>query len=277
MAAFPLRLRTLDNALWVPVSMVRKRFDDEVELGQEGGGVGKRALLRRPNDIEPRTKEQLHYAESLQEVLIPIRIDFEVDGGNRIRDVLTWNLNEPSLTPRKYAEIFCLDAGLPVGYVELIAETIHTQIQEFKSFVKTGIVLDSGHVPIRLELQVGRQLLRDKFMWDISPENTLTPETFAAQMAADLGLPSEFCILIAHSVREQIQQHLVEYQTVELDMDAIAARKGLLGMFRPSTDADEWCPEVDYLDDEELEAIAKTQERNARRLRRESSKVYRRR
>lgn len=81
-------------------------------------------------------------------VLVPLRLELEVDG-NRIRDVLTWNVNETIVTPEKFAEIYCTDLGIPSGYAPLIAESIHSQIKDYIQFLQSGASITEGHITIK--------------------------------------------------------------------------------------------------------------------------------
>mmetsp|Transcript_14044 Transcript_14044/g.23856 ORF Transcript_14044/g.23856 Transcript_14044/m.23856 type:complete len:132 (+) Transcript_14044:606-1001(+) len=59
---------------------------------------------------------------------------------------------------------------------------------------------------IQLKIRIGNIVLRDKFEWDINnPQNS--PEDFAESLCTDLGLGSDFMLPIAHSIREQINEH----------------------------------------------------------------------
>lgn len=44
------------------------------------------------------------------DVLVPIRIDLEIDG-QKIRDTFTWNKNEKLVTPEIFSEMICDDLG----------------------------------------------------------------------------------------------------------------------------------------------------------------------
>jgi len=55
-------------------------------------------------------------------------------------------------------------------------------------------------------VRIGNIVLRDQFEWDINnPHNS--PEDFAESLCSDLGLGAEFMLPIAHSIREQINEH----------------------------------------------------------------------
>jgi len=59
---------------------------------------------------------------------------------------------------------------------------------------------------IQLNVRIGNIVLRDQFEWDINnPHNS--PEDFSESLCSDLGLGAEFMLPVAHSIREQINEH----------------------------------------------------------------------
>lgn len=58
-------------------------------------------------------------------------------------------------------------------------------------------------VPIRLEFVSGDTFVNELFTWNLH-ETTITPSEFAAQLVADLGLPSQNVALIAASIQDQL-------------------------------------------------------------------------
>ena len=62
----------------------------------------------------------------------------------------------------------------------------------------------------QLNIHVGNVSLVDQFEWDLSsPLNS--PEHFARQLCADLGLGGEFVTTIAYSIRGQLSWHARTY------------------------------------------------------------------
>lgn len=55
-------------------------------------------------------------------------------------------------------------------------------------------------------MRIGNIVLRDQFEWDINNPNN-SPEDFAESLCSDLGLGAEFMLPVAHSIREQINEH----------------------------------------------------------------------
>lgn len=46
----------------------------------------------------------VHENACQQEVLVPIRLDMEIEG-QKLRDTFTWNKNESLITPEQFAEV----------------------------------------------------------------------------------------------------------------------------------------------------------------------------
>lgn len=65
-------------------------------------------------------------------------------------------------------------------------------------------------VPVRLDIDIDGQKLRDCFTWNKS-ENLITPETFAEVLCDDLDLsPMQFVPAIAQAIRNQVKQYSTE-------------------------------------------------------------------
>ena len=63
---------------------------------------------------------------------------------------------------------------------------------------------------IQLNIHVGNISLVDQFEWDLTnPLNS--PELFAQELCADLGLGGEFATTIAYSIRGQLSWHSRTY------------------------------------------------------------------
>ncbi len=118
---------------------------------------------------------------------------------------------------------------------------------------------------VKLDLQVGSIHLMDQFEWPLAPqshpasiEHVPTPETFAQQICADLGIGGEFVSIIAHSIREQVCYARLNFDEAPkshaLDEPPIRV---------PDTDID-WNPIVEELSEQEIEQRIKEQERAAR-------------
>ncbi|MEN2499082.1 MAG: SWI SNF, matrix associated, actin dependent regulator of chromatin, subfamily b, member 1 [Marteilia pararefringens] len=99
-------------------------------------------------------------------------------------------------------------------------------------------------VPIKLDLEIGSQKLKDSFFWDKN-DPIITPETFALIECEDFGLdPNDFRDLIADSIRQQIEKtemqepHPVIFDTI-IDPILVIRLDIPIGYTR-LTDAFEW-------------------------------------
>uniref|UniRef100_A0A8C4QR29 SWI/SNF related BAF chromatin remodeling complex subunit B1a n=1 Tax=Eptatretus burgeri TaxID=7764 RepID=A0A8C4QR29_EPTBU len=167
------------------------------------------------------------------EVLVPIRLDMEIDG-QKLRDTFTWNMN---------AKI--LHHNLTFSFYK----SPHTLIFFFLS------------VLLQLNIHVGNISLVDQFEWDMS-EKENSPEKFALKLCSELGLGGEFVTTIAYSIRGQLSWHQRTYAFSENPLPTVEIA------IRNAGDADAWCPFLETLTDAEMEKKIRDQDRNTRRMRR---------
>ncbi|KAI8910932.1 hypothetical protein EDD86DRAFT_203960 [Gorgonomyces haynaldii] len=167
-------------------------------------------ILPKRVRVLPTTKheyEKLTASESVaaaKEMLVPIRLELDLEGV-KIRDQFTWNMNETTITPEKFAEYLCVDLGININqHGHSIATNINNQINDWRRFYQREDfpVQEDSRVPIKLDVYCGSVHLQDRFEWDLSANNS--PEDFARSLVRDLGLGGEFVALVAHSIREQI-------------------------------------------------------------------------
>lgn len=119
--------------------------------------------------------------------------------GFKVCDSFTWNLNEQTLSPEKFAEYLCIDMGInPQIFMQQISNSIKSQLADHRRFYQTidFPVCEDSRVIIKLDIFAGRVHLRDRFEWDISSHET--PEEFAEVLVSDLGLGGEFKCLVSH-------------------------------------------------------------------------------
>jgi chromatin structure-remodeling complex subunit SFH1 len=189
----------------------KPKEEPEVEVEPEVKEIPAFAMKKRTrllhttkHDYEKINLYRLEPLASVQEVLIPIQLDFDIDGF-KIQDQFTWNLNEAMISTEKFAEYLCNDLDInPQQYAQMISRNIKSQIEEFKRFYQHNDfpVDEDSRVMINLDISVGKVHLRDRFEWDLASE--YSPECFASNLAKDLGLGGEFVTLIAYSIHEQI-------------------------------------------------------------------------
>ncbi|XP_055107940.1 SWI/SNF-related matrix-associated actin-dependent regulator of chromatin subfamily B member 1 isoform X1 [Symphalangus syndactylus] len=215
------------------------------------------ALVLHFDDHDPAV---IHENASQPEVLVPIRLDMEIDG-QKLRDAFTWNMNEKLMTPEMFSEILCDDLDLnPLTFVPAIASAIRQQIE---SYPTDSILEDQSdqRVIIKLNIHVGNISLVDQFEWDMS-EKENSPEKFALKLCSELGLGGEFVTTIAYSIRGQLSWHQKTYAFSENPLPTVEIA------IRNTGDADQWCPLLETLTDAEMEKKIRDQDRNTRRMRR---------
>lgn len=219
----------------------------------------KKAWARRPRRTRHvfNSQHDLEAVADQDAILVPIRLDIDTDD-YRLRDTFTWNVNEQLLTPEKFAEILCDDLDLSTAkFVPEIAQSIRSQIAEFEPVAEVQVPQEGSRVVIQLDLHVGGINLRDRFEWDVGSE--LTPEEFARQLAADLGIGGEFVSMIAHEIHEQ----LFRFKQDRL-LDRGFEVEPLFTGFRPIDEGDSWSPALETLTSEEYEKILEDKERSIR-------------
>ncbi|CAK8676944.1 SWI/SNF-related matrix-associated actin-dependent regulator of chromatin subfamily B member 1-A-like isoform X2 [Clavelina lepadiformis] len=221
----------------------------------------KKKIRTFPFCYDDRGPAAIHSNAAQPEVLVPIRLDMEMDG-QKLRDTFCWNKNEQLITPEMFAEVLCDDLELnSLNFVPLIAQAIRTQIEAFPS--DSGILSEQTdqRVILKLNIHVGNISLVDQFEWDMSdPDNS--PEQFAVKLCQELGLGGEFVTAIAYSIRGQLSWHQRTYAFSENHLPAVDVA------LRNTGEADQWCPFLETLTDAEMEKKIRDQDRNTRRMRR---------
>lgn len=259
--------------------------------------------------------------------LVPVRVEFETET-HRIRDCFMWDLNDDLVKPELFARIFCTDLDLPQNpWVETIANQIRAQLEEYEGIATmdlgssaTGyeevddedsmdVEVPECRVILSIDVQIATHHLMDHIEWDLlSP---LTPEAFAIQLCADIGLTGEAVPLIAHALHEEILKHkkdAIEWgviggdtskdlqgdgerdreRSVLKDKTGLGLGPGIWGrpprdglgrgpralksIWKDWNDAEEYATRFEILTAEEVERREIERERASRRLRRETSK-----
>ncbi|ODV58181.1 Sfh1p [Ascoidea rubescens DSM 1968] len=231
------------------------------------------------------------FNQNLQEILIPIRINLEYQT-NKINDYFMWNINDNSITPEFFAELFCQDLELPQNaYQPQISSSIKSQIDEYNQLASINLPNDIDiQFIINLSVNLNNVLYQDKFQWDLSSNNInnnliyynnskndnndqLTPELFSKIVAMDLGLSNEFIPAITHSLYEIIlklkKDSIDGYIPQYLPNLAVHGSKNGI-RFDPENLGANWGPKVELLSQWEIEKREIERERNLRRLKRDS-------
>lgn len=146
---------------------------------------------------------------------------------------------------------------------------MNKQINQYLKFQKLeGEILKT----IKLDIRIGEIVFSDQFEWDINnPSNS--PEEFAKNLCADVGLGSEFLLPITHSIKEQIIDHqktcLNErrfyYNMLYNKTNKVKQSNESNETFRDIfTDNSDWQPTLKRISVEEIKKFEKKEERKSR-------------
>lgn len=204
---------------------------------------------------------------------------------------------ETLITPVQFANIFCADLELDMGYAEQVANQILAQIEEHAIMASLDLPVntereelmlhedDAGpgdcRVVLQIDVQISTKHLLDHVEWDL--RSNLTPEEFTAVLCADVGLSSEAKPMIAHAIHEELLKHkkdVIEWGVLEgggewkshaAGLGNAWGRKGkgpkrMKGIWRDWAEilSGEYSPRIEELSAEELERRELERERAAR-------------
>lgn len=202
----------------------------------------------------------------LSDPLVPIRLELEVDG-KPVQETFTWNSLETEISPRMFATVLAADLGLPEATHEDIASAIQDQIDAFVPAKRRRMEAGESRQVVRLDIRIGRVVIRDQFEWDLNATDNC-PESFAAQLCAELGLSSEFVAHVAHAVREQLNE-LSELE----DKRPSSAPLTTKSVVRSVEEVAQWEPVVECLSVEDQIRLERKEKREARLQRRNRGKA----
>ena len=115
----------------------------------------------------------VHENAAQPEVLVPIRLDMDIEGenlvlhcsplklnallGQKLRDTFLWNKNENLLTPEQFAEVLCDDLDLnPLNFVPAIAAAIQQQVESYPSETENLLSEQKDQrVVLKLNIHIG--------------------------------------------------------------------------------------------------------------------------
>ncbi|KAL7119685.1 hypothetical protein ACP275_02G077600 [Erythranthe tilingii] len=220
------------------------------------------------------------------ENLVPIRLDIEIDG-QRFRDAFTWNPSDPDSEVALFAKRTAKDSKLPPAFITQIAQSIQTQLTDFRSYEGQDMYTGEKIVPIKLDLRVNHTLIKDNFLWDLNNFES-DPEEFAKMFCKDMGIVDpEVGPAIAISIREQLYE--IAVQNVTSARESRMNKKGRRGLehiqasknagnavdlfklfgnkssvVRKRKEWDVYEPIVDLLSNEEVDALEAKEERMAK-------------
>jgi len=168
-----------------------------VGLGKPIETAETKAASQKQQEVKKMIPED---AMKVEEDLVPVRIDLEYEG-IRLRENIIWNAGDKLITPEFFAKQVAADNDLPPYFENEIISLIQKAVFAHRKYVPTQPELIKV---IELDLRVENVCIKDRFEWDINDPNNV-PEEFAIQLCNELGLTNEFMVLIAHSIREQIE------------------------------------------------------------------------
>ncbi|XP_076931408.1 chromatin structure-remodeling complex protein BSH-like [Bidens hawaiensis] len=160
------------------------------------------------------------------ENLVPIRLDIEIDG-QRYRDTFTWNPSDPDSDVSLFAKRTVKDLKLPPPFVTQIAQSIQSQLNEFRSLERQDMHTGEKMVSIKLDLRVNHTLIKDQFLWDLNNFES-DPEEFARIFCEDFEIEDpEVGPAIAFAIREQLCE--IAIQSVASAKESRVNKKGRRG------------------------------------------------
>lgn len=225
--------------------------------------------------------DQIENVKASPEILIPIKLNIEYNGGtSRLMDFFMWNINESLITVEQFAASLASEMELTSSLQQEITESINKQIEDYQYVSNLQLPAHSEyHVIIEISVNLNKKLYEDKIEWDLK-QNDITPEEFAETVVADLGLSLEFKPAIAHSLHETILRTKKEILdgTYNHELHKYQQLTGLIfeSNIRIRTDSSlhngnaQWEPLIEILSPLEIEKREIERERNSRRLKREN-------
>lgn len=237
-------------------------------------------LAHKIDSLEDELRLQ-ELAQKPSDVLIPIRINVEYNGGSsRLVDFFMWNLNESLISPHQFAVLLCNDLEIPTSLIPEIAESIMKQIDDYNFILTLQLPPNvEYHVIVDLAVSLDKKLYQDKFEWDLC-QTDVTPESFAEIVVADMGLSLEFKPAISHALHEVVLRLKKEIAdgSYNHELHKYQQLSGLIfeSGIRISTETsvhngnNHWEPIVEILTPWEIEKREIERERNIRRLKREN-------
>eukprot|EP00249_Psilotum_nudum_P010219 c22408_g1_i4 orf=153-836(+) len=219
------------------------------------------------------SKSTVKFRMPTAENLIPIRVDLEMEG-QRYKDAFTWNANDPDSEILVFAKRTVKDLNLPSAFTSLIAQSIQSQIAEFRSYEGSEMPTGERVHCLKLDLRVNSTVIRDQFLWDLGNLES-DPEEFARGLCRDLELEDPEVGLSAQSVASGRETRISKKARRDFGIDFTQSSKivsafDLMKRSSMKTSAvrrriewDLFEPVVELLTSEEVEALDAREERNA--------------
>jgi SNF5 / SMARCB1 / INI1 len=211
---------------------------------------------------------QARFADSTDD-LVPVRVELNVRG-TPVTEYFSWDLTETGLSPTDFATLLVADLQLPHRCIAEISTSVSNQLAVHVSSKQARAVAVStaeSRQVLRLNIRLGRVVLRDQFEWDLADPNNC-PESFAESLCADIGLGREFVPAVACRVREQ----LLELADTEKQLASCRALDPL-SVIRSLDATSAWEPVVERLTVTQQENLELKERREARLARRHRSRL----
>ena len=175
---------------------------------------------------EPKIRPCLPALFYEEQLVVPLKMDMTFNGA-RFVDTCVWKLYNSCITPMEYSCRISADLNLPAGFTHRIALQIEEQLRSYRKIVEELFAIDkdisdnstlySNWIDKLEELQsinIGIRIntleYQDKLLLNAT-DSTITPEKFARQTCAELGLPSDIESSIAHKIREHIFRMMIQW------------------------------------------------------------------
>jgi SWI/SNF-related matrix-associated actin-dependent regulator of chromatin subfamily B protein 1 len=162
------------------------------------------------------------------------------------------------MTPEMFARLIAQENNLPIQQEHEIAYSIKRKIENHRPYQPASH--EEWLKTIELDIRVDKVNLKDRFEWDIANPNN-SPEDFARDMCREMGLNGEFCVRIAHQIRDQIILH----QKLG-ERDFKRTREHAKDWLR--LDDEGWEPKLEVLDADDLRKIERLKKRELRYINR---------
>merc|ERR1719354_663722 len=124
----------------------------------------------------------------------------------------------PSIVPNSSHHLDAVPAGTPISRYRVGAKRVKTFPTCYDDH-DMGAIHEAAKereelIPIRLDIEVDGQKLRDTFTWNKN-EKLITPEAFAEVLCDDLDMPTlAFVPAIVQAIQTQVKQHTFDSETV---------------------------------------------------------------
>jgi SWI/SNF-related matrix-associated actin-dependent regulator of chromatin subfamily B protein 1 len=130
------------------------------------------------------------------ENLVPIRLDIQFEG-QRYKDAFTWNPSDPDNEVVIFAKRTVKDLKLPYAFVTQIAQSIQSQLSDFRAYEGQDMYTGEKIIPIKLDLRVNHTLIKDQFLWvrilgDFEQFQLLFVLFFSVQLDCRFAGPKQF-------------------------------------------------------------------------------------